>query len=121
MPLLVIILVCAVILYGLECLCGVPGLTRWGTFAVLVLLGCIIGIANWCILINNLRGKKYASFVPLLATFCFMGAYTLGVEAQGFIIFLALGIDPWPWTIVLGLPWLLLRKIGRLLRPSSEK
>ena len=39
MPLLYILLGCAAILYGLEYLCGVPGLTRWGMVVVLALLG----------------------------------------------------------------------------------
>lgn len=121
MPLLVIILVCAAILFGLECLCGIPGLTRWGMVTVLVLLGSIIGIANWCILINNLRGRKYASFIPLLATLCFAGAARLlGAEEHALIIPLAQVIDPWPWTIVLGLPWLLLRKIIRGSRSTPD-
>lgn len=112
MPLLYILLGCAVILYGIECLCGVPGLTRWGMVVVLVLLGCIIGIANWCILIHNLLGKKFSSFIPLLALACFILAGSLGEEWCRGIMLLAVVIDPWPWVSLIGLLCLPFRRRG---------
>lgn len=113
MPLLYILLGCAAILYGLEYLCGVPGLTRWGLVVVLALLGSLIGIANWCILINNLRGKKFTSFIPILATVCFILAGSLGEAWLPVILPLAVIADPWPWVTLIGLvlqPFRQLRK-----------
>ncbi len=54
MALICILLGCAVILYGIECLCGMPGLTRWGMVVVLVLLAVVIDPWPWVSLIGLL-------------------------------------------------------------------
>jgi hypothetical protein len=112
MPLLYILLGCAAILFGIECLCGVPGLTFRGMVVVLALLGSIIGIANWCILINNLRGKRFSSFIPILATVCFIMAGSLEPAWRPVIILLAVLIDPWPWVTLIGLLCLPFKRRG---------
>ena len=112
MPLLYILLGCAAILFVIESLCGLPGLTFRGMVVVLALLGSIIGIANWCILINNLRGKKFSSFIPILATVCFIMAGSLEPAWRQVIILLAVLIDPWPWVTLIGLLCLPFRRRG---------
>ena len=108
MPFIIFLLVIAGLLWCAEWCFGVPGLCRYGMAAVLAFCGTCVGVANWCILMNNLRGKKWASSVPLVGPILLLLAVMLsGYEGWGFLVII---IDPWLVSLPLGLLWWLLRR-----------
>ncbi len=114
MPFLLLLLVIAGLLWCAEWYFGVSGLCRNGTAAFLAICGIFVGIANWCILVNNLRGKKWSSSVPLVGPLLLLLAVTLsGYEGLALLIII---IDPWVVSLPLGLLWWLLRKLGQCFR-----
>ena len=116
MPFIILLLVIAGLLWCAEWYFGVPGLCRYGVAAVLAFCGTCVGIANWCILVNNLRGKEWSSYIPLVGAIMLLLAVILsGYEG---LCLLVLIIDPWLVLMLLGLIWWLLRRLGRCFRKN---
>ena len=108
MPFIILLLVIAGLLWCAEWCFGVPGLCRYGMAALLAFCGIWVGVANWCILVNNLLGRKWSSSVPLVGPILLLLAVKLaGYEGLALLIIV---IDPWLVSLPLGLLLWLLRK-----------